>query len=88
MTRPFDETVVDRLQKDREFAARFVANHKRIMLEHDRAVMLLQMYRDTYPAFRLRPVGAEGSIARADHDYKIEIESRANEILRGNNEKT
>lgn len=76
MTRPFDETVIDRLQKDREFAAGFAERYKEMM-------DILQCYRVEYPAFKLTPVGAEGSLARAEQGYRIALEQRADRILGG-----
>jgi hypothetical protein len=42
---------------------------------------LLRQYVDEYPAFRTKPVGAEGSIARHEQDRRIVMEDWARKVI-------
>lgn len=52
-------------------------------LERDRAELAeaLQTYVLKFPAFRTKPVGAEGSIARIEQQLAIELEDQAKALL-------
>lgn len=45
--------------------------------ENARLKAIIQRYMNTYPAFRMKPIGAPGSIARIEQEKRMELEELA-----------
>ena len=46
-----------------------------------RLLAMLQNYMATYPAFRIKPLGAPGSVARVDQEFRIALEDEARRLV-------
>ena len=54
---------------------------ERAFRQRDELALLLHRYVSAYPAFRIKPIGAEGSPARVEQEMLMSLEDSAREAL-------
>lgn len=76
-----DNSIIVAIGVGKESDARLICQAPALAAEVERLRGLLGRYMSAYPAFRMKPVGAEGSPARIEQENLMALEELAKDAL-------